>query len=242
MRQLQNLPPLIQIRNHLECLWHLTATISRKYLPDLPINPPNFRIVYRLLIHLLQLTLQLLLPSLLSHILLPQSQYVQNVDFLLVWGLLKFLLWCYQLDVLLLCLLLLFSFEWNFSLFENQFYLPLLLYHLTNVCDSFVGLLLFCQQTTFCLCSRSCLTWFCYSHSFGSRTTMKSYYNNLSICFYLNNTYWFFILLWSYFLFKQFLFFTFFFNNILFQNPLFVLGKNKFIKVIKYLWIDISKA
>ena len=233
MCQLQHLPPLVQIRNHLKRFRNLTATISRKYLPDLSVNPPHFRIVNRLLIDLLQLTLQLLLPSLLSHILLPQSQYVQDVDFLLVRGLLEFLLWRYQLDVLLLCLLLLFSFQWNFTLFENQFCLTLLLYHFTNMCHSFVGLLLFCQQTTFCLCSRCHLAWFCYSHSFGSGTTMKSYYNNLSISFYLNNTYSFTCYFDNIFYIQTMVILKFYFDNILLENPFFVVHKNKFIKVIE---------
>ena len=61
-----DLPPMFQIGNDLESLWHFSTSIPCEYLSNFTIDPLDFRIINRLLIGLLEFLLQHSLPLILT--------------------------------------------------------------------------------------------------------------------------------------------------------------------------------
>lgn len=79
----------------------------------------------------------------------------------------EILLRCYEFNVFLFSLLMLFSFVGYFGFFKGDFSFTFSLDDFTNVGYSFVGLLLFGEKTTFGFGTRCCFGGFCYGHGLG---------------------------------------------------------------------------
>jgi hypothetical protein len=108
--QLDDLAPLVQVGNHLECLGHLAASVCRKNLANLTIHSSDFGVINGLGVDFFQLILQLFLPRLFAHMIISKPQNVQNVNLILIGRLMEVLFRRNEFDIFLLGLLVLFSF------------------------------------------------------------------------------------------------------------------------------------
>ena len=170
MSKCQNFSPFVKIRNYFEGFWNFSTSISWKNPSNFTIYPSDLRIINWFFVYLFQFLLQLFFPNLLCHISIIKTQNIKNVDFLYVGRCLEILLRSDELNVLLLSLLILSSFQWYFSFSALNLSLSFCLDDFFNVWNSFVSFLLFCQKLSF----SSVLRWsFC---SFSDSHLISSMY------------------------------------------------------------------